>query len=247
MAAKEIRVPYKDSFVYCKLDLNVSQMDGKLILLACGCGGAHCTGCTATQEDIMNPEKILEGFKMNRGIEWCNILYWLLEDENMLGSTNYALREGLTQQPLLTTLECTASIPVLHAWIRFLTFFEHLIYHQNSRYAFPNGEPFWGRGLKKGPQITAAVKKEAGKVRDKAKATMGLLLDAPDPAGTGGTTDTANNGRLFFSPKNRQGVLNLFNDLTYDQREALQTILKDTNVVLRVINSTKEIKVLSST
>jgi DNA-directed RNA polymerase subunit F len=77
---------------------------------------------------------------------------------------------------------------------------------------------------------------------EKAQKTLGLLLNIPDPHGTGGTTDTGNNSRDFFHAKNREAVLNVY-DVSPATKEKLRTILKQTNVILRVINSSKEIHV----
>jgi hypothetical protein len=81
-------------------------------------------------------------------------------------------------------------------------------------------------------------------VRQKAKQPLSkLLLDAPDPHGNGGTTDNGNNAREFFHPKNHEGVMDPF-DVSSEQREALRNILKGLNTVLRVINSSQEMKVI---
>jgi hypothetical protein len=241
-SANEIYVQFKGHLLRTSIKISL-QFDGKLISLLQGCGGAHCTGCPATMEEINNPERILQGFNLDRNIEWNNALYWLLHEEDELHSPNYKLREGMTQEPIFKTLDATEVMSPLHAWIRCLSFLEHILYHNNARDAFPDRRPVWGSGKRKGPVATKAVKDAAEAVRQKAKLPpLKLLLDAPDPHGNGGTTDDGNTARLFFHPKNREGVLDLF-DVSPELRETLRKILQSLNTVLRVVNCSQEIKV----
>ena len=55
-------------------------------------------------------------------------------------------------------------------------------------------------------------------------------------------TDGANNARQFFSEKNREKVLDLFN-VDDEDRAKIQRILRDINVIGRIANSTRKIDI----
>ena len=55
-------------------------------------------------------------------------------------------------------------------------------------------------------------------------------------------TDGANNGREFFSEKNREKVLDLFN-VDDEDREKIRRILRDINVIGRIANCSRKIDV----
>lgn len=68
-----------------------------------------------------------------------------------------------------------------------------------------------------------------------------MRLDCPDPYGSGGNTDTANNARRFFSEEKRDDVLTLFPGASSDQLENLKKLLKRFNVILRIVSSKSRI------
>ena len=80
----------------------------------------------------------------------------------------------------------------------------------------------FSRAHAKGTKAAEAYGKEIG---DEAKTTCGLLLDSPNGAGTGGSTDGANNARDFFSEELREKVLDLFKVDARD-RAKLKQILR---------------------
>ena len=89
-----------------------------------------------------------------------------------------------------------------------------------------------------------AVEKAKREFMAKAKAKEGLNLplNAPNPSGTGGNCDNGNMAKQFFSPENREKVLDLyepFDETT--QREEMRRVLQGFNVILRVMSSTRKI------
>ena len=56
-------------------------------------------------------------------------------------------------------------------------------------------------------------------------------------------SDNGNTARMFFHDKNRQGVLDLFPTATHEERQALDELLSFSDVISRVINSSRKVKI----
>ena len=124
--------------VDCNVHVEISQLDGKAIKTGIGLIGAYCTCCTVTEKEAKKVERIRQGFMIDRNINELNELYIVLTDHSeedipvpsRQGDEN--VRKGLNQRPLTTSQNLTENIPITHAYMRFLSFFEQLIYRINS-------------------------------------------------------------------------------------------------------------------
>ena len=154
------------------------------------------------------PERIQQGFKIDRNIEELHSLYMVLTEGTESGEIetvqgDYGTRTGLTKEPL-TTQDITKNIPITHAYLRSLAYFETLIFHINA------DVKIMGRGkrltLEQQNRLKAAKEKFR---RDATKGPLHLRLDQPDPHGHGGNSDTGQMARAFFSQENTDEVLNL--------------------------------------
>ena len=52
-----------------KVEIDISQLDGKAISVGLGLGGSYCTGCTVSEEEGKNPDRIKEYFKFDRSVQ----------------------------------------------------------------------------------------------------------------------------------------------------------------------------------
>ena len=164
--------------ISCSITFCLSQLDGKAITTASGLGGAYCTSCKVTEADAKNQEKIKEGFQCDRNIDELHELFSTLTGEtntsNILPRPNdYATRQGLTQKPQ-THQDITKNIPITHAYIRALSFFERLVYHINGNV----------RKMGKGVRYTEEEKQEMKEAREifiqeAAKGPLHMRLDQP--------------------------------------------------------------------
>ena len=81
-------------------------------------------------------------------------------------------------------------LPVLHAKINSLKFWENLGYSFNARGAFENNVPIRGPGLHRTDEQKLAVDLSKYDFRASAKRKLNLPLDMPDATGAGGNTGT---------------------------------------------------------
>ena len=188
---------------------------------------------------------------MNRDIQQLNSEFTRLENEGLLTAQakrkekgDYHIRNGITKKPLFNIIDCTKMLPPLHLWICALDHMENFGYHINTPLEkFNKKKRVMRRGKRKGKAAATYIKDVAKKnFIDKAKTTLGLLLDSPTGGGTAGSTDGANNGRNFFSETNREKILDLF-EVDDEDRAKIRRILRDINVIARVANSTRKINV----
>ena len=222
-----------------------SQCDKKLFLDLSGAGGGYCLHCNTTMEDAQNQDLIVEGFPMDRNIKDLNERFQELDSKGLIDARkkgDYSQRTGLTHEPIWKELDPTKYIPVLHAWINALKLFERLCYLQNSRKSFPNEWPKTGPGIRLSKEAKLAQDTAKKVFSAQAKATMKLTLNMADIGGTSGNSDTGNNAREFFSAKNREKVLDLY-DFHGNDRDSLRDLLQRWNVVLRVQSSIELIDV----
>ena len=118
--------------IYCYLLF--SQIDGKIIKLMSGLGGAYCTMCGASAADGCDLAMISRGFKIDRDMNdvwdmWDYMSYTDKDGQVVIHKEtgDYPLRAGLTQKPL-TREPVTMVLPPEHAWLYTLSFLEDLIY-----------------------------------------------------------------------------------------------------------------------
>jgi hypothetical protein len=137
---------------------------------------------------------------------------------------------GLTQRPL-TTSTILENFPVMHSYIRTLSWFEIVVYCVNANVRKIGLRTCFLPGKKK--RIDEAKKVFQCEAN---KGPLNMRLDCPEPHGSGGSTDTAETARRFFKAENCQHVANLVKGTT-EERDVLSTLHKNIGVVLRVVNS----------
>ena len=218
----------------------MSQLDGKAIEIASGLTGCYCTMCTVSAKNAKKPERIKEGFPIDRSILDLHQLYEELpKDPNspnallsVRGDSYEEGRQGLKQQPQVESDDVLRNFPVLHSYLRTLDYIETLTYRVNA------GVRIMGQGKQLGKANKLKIKEAKDKFRiSAATGPMHLKLDMPDSSGTGaGNTDTGNTAREFFKFKNRKHFIDLFEG-TESEKKAMSTIHKNLSVILRAYSS----------
>ena len=198
------------SGIRCKISFDLSQLEGKAIVVASGLGGCYCTSCKVSEADAKLPERIQQGFTIDRNIDELHSLYMVLAESTSSGEIepvpgDYRARTGLTNQPL-TIQDVTKNIPITHAYLRSLSYFETLIYQINADVRI------MGKGKRlstdQRDRLTAAKEKFR---KDATHGPLHLRLDQPDSHGHGGNSDTGPMARAFFSQEKSTDVLDLVN------------------------------------
>ena len=219
-----------------KVEIDISQLDGKAISVGLGLGGSYCTGCTVSEEG-KNPDRIREYFKFDRSVQNIHQIFEDLVETDEFGNEylpknqgDYSTRTGITHQPLTKTIDLCKNIPITHAYIRSLNYFENLAYRINSDVLK------MGKGKRLSTEEKSKLEGAKKQFRFEAKKDLHLQLDQPDPCGSGGSSDTAAVARTFFSFKKRQDVLKLFHGNS-EQNSAIDTLLRNFSVILRIISS----------
>ena len=97
-------------------EFSMTMIDGKIIKLLTGRGGAYCVLCPASREESHNLERIDKGFQIGEvSNEDMRNLFQDLQDEGRIKTKpgDYNQRLGLTQKPITT---CEINVfPILHA------------------------------------------------------------------------------------------------------------------------------------
>jgi len=185
--------------VEAKITIDVSQLDGKALAVSLGLGGAYCTGCTTSEEDGKNPDRIKQLFRFNRSIENIQQTFDDLVQVDADGNSfiprapgDYSTRTGVTQNPLTQNIDLTKVIPITHAYIRVLSYFEDQAYRINAKvYKM-------GKGVRTTEEEKMQLKNAKTEFRKQAmEGDLHMKLDEPDPSGSGGNTDTAAVARVF--------------------------------------------------
>ena len=97
-----------------------------------------------------------------------------------------------------------------------------------------------------GKENKAKIKLAKAAVQDKAKKPpLAMRLDFPDESGCGGNTDTSQIARRFFTEKNREGVVDLFDppepETAEKFREDVHKLHRKISVFLRVMKSRRKV------
>lgn len=159
----------------------------------------------------------------------------MLEDEDgdplKSRQGDYWIRAGLTQKPQSTTLDVCKNIPIVHAYLRSLSYFEDLIYRINANV----------RKMGRGSRYSEAQKNRLSEAKQLVRSCarngpLHLRLDCPDSYGYGGSSDTGVMARSFFEQKNRAHVVNLVRG-TQAEKEGLRKLHENFSVILRVLSS----------
>ena len=111
--AKQVKVEWNGKEYHVKIRYFM-LFDGQLISMTSGLGGAACTMCPATKEQMIDVECIKKGFKITHNIERLNNLYYSLE-KNEDGSIKKSKGMYNTMFPLILTQNSLVSIA--YYWI----------------------------------------------------------------------------------------------------------------------------------
>ena len=225
----------KGTFREFNVELLLTHLDGKAKAQATGLGGAYCIQCTTTSADANNPEKVREGFLMDRTMESLQENFVLLAEPHpetgdlivKKEKNDYATRKGQTGKPLAPTQSnIQGEIAVLHAWLRSYGLFCNVTYKVNS-----NCRQFkvnWTKDKEKAHRDAKKVFQEA------AERAMNMQIDQPKRGG--GNTNNGTAAQLFFSPQKREALMALFHG-TDQEKEGYRQLLQNFNVILRLLSS----------
>ena len=221
------------------IELKQTQLDGKAKAQATGLGGAYCLSCTTSMDDAHNPDKIREGFLMDRTMESLKENFMLLAQPDpetgelivKKEKDDYSTRQGQTSMPVAPNQSnLQAEIAVLHAWLRSQGLFLNLIYRTNS------GVKQWRKTITK--PMDNALKQVKKVFQEAAERTMNLQIDQPGTRG--GNTNTGTVAKEFFSAKNRNKVVDLFHG-SAEETEGFRQLLQNFNVILRLLSSSAKV------
>ena len=120
------------------------------------------------------------------------------------------IRRGLKEMPMVQFLDLTDVDAVLHQWLRDLGNMEKIIYRFNARDKFPKRTPTMEAGVKMTKEAALAVQLAKLNFREEALEKLQLILDTPDPAGHGGSSDDGNAAKKFFGYEDRDAVVSFF-------------------------------------
>ena len=223
--------------IECSVQVEVSQLDGKAIKTSTGLIGAYCTCCTVTEKEAKSVDRIKEGFTIDRNINELNELYMLLTDNSEEDVSvpakqgDESTRKGLNRRPLSTSQNLTDNIPITHAYMRFLGYFEQLAYRVNA------GVRVMGRGSRYTEGQKRRLDDTKVKFREVARnGPLHMRLDVPDSSGHGGTTDTAEMARNFFTQKNRTHFIDMIEG-TVAEKEGFKKLHENVSIILRILVS----------
>ena len=226
-----------DSLIF-RVKLKLTQLDGKARAQSSGLRGAFCLMCTASKKDAHDIEKIKAGFPINRTMDSIHEKFEALKVQNDDGewviprqSGDYNDRQGLTSQPL-THQDVVTDFSVLHSLIRSLYFFEQLAYRINAE--------VYKWGEKQSDADKAALNLAKEEFKQKCPTVLEMQLDMPNPKG--GSTDTGNTARKFFSNKSRDKVMRLVQGFNVEQK-CYRKLLQNFNIILKVIGSDRLVDV----
>ena len=227
-----------------RIYITMSQVDTKMIKMITGLTGAYCTSCTISEADAHKIDNIKQGFKINRSIEKMKNLYEeisLLDDDGVefipKSRKDYEKRKGLCMKPISKADVCS-NITVLHSYLNALSFFERLLYCLNAGVYKMNSTFKTVRNSKE-----EAIKISEAKKRLQLKARSAPLftqLDTPSHCGTGGTSDSGNVARMFFSFDKRNAVIDLVegnSQMSNDHRSKVKDLIQRFSIILRVLSS----------
>ena len=233
---------FKCNFI---VEIKLDQIDTKTIKAATGLTGAYCTSCTVSSTQAHDVEGIRNGFKINRTLreveDLFNELCVLDVDGNEHISKNvadYNKRKGVCMKPI-TRYEMFSNITVLHSYLNSLSFFQRILYCINSG-VLKMGSRFTKiKCTRTERELLAKAKK---RIQEKAKhGPLSMKFDMPDASGHGGTSDTGNVARKFFSIERRNDVLDLIEpkdepNLAEDKRKYCD-LLQRFSIILRIVSS----------
>lgn len=219
----------------------LSQLDGKALKCALGLGGCFCCNCSVHHAEAVDPVRISRGFAIDRSISQLHELFdeisFYNDDGELVvprGNGDYSTRKGLTFKPSVH-VELTRNLPITHALLRSLKFWEDTIQRINAK-VFKGG-----LGVRYTPEEKESLRLAKVDMREKARILLKMKLDQPDSTGHGGSSDTAACAQKFFSEDNKDGVMGLFNDHSMRTNVRFQDLHYRFSVTLRVLSSKRKV------
>ena len=178
--------------------------DGKAVKEASGLGGAYCLLGTCSKDAGQDIERIQAGFELNRTMEQVDQIFKKLYNEEIgaIAKTtrDYDVRQGVTHQPLTSQSINQAARP-LHCILRLYNLFQRILYKLLARIKAALN-----------PDIEIDEKKLLAECRliviEAWKVETGVVMDTP--TSKGGTTDTGNAAKRFFSEESIPVLKKLF-------------------------------------
>ncbi|KAI6661263.1 hypothetical protein LOD99_10084 [Oopsacas minuta] len=211
---------------FCEVEIQRSQLDGKMAKIISGVGGACCQFCTATFKQIHDPDIVKDGFPINRSITDLKVLFDEVNEEEFL-SLSSDNRFNVTHRPI-SDLEIIPSSP-LHAYLRCFGWFLHLISHLHA-------------GVFKWSPTSKRVSDAKTFVTSLIKDNLNMIIDIPSTQG--GTTTTGNVVRRCLIRKDDNDQDFLYWVLTVIPSEFKSHIIEIhtcLGAILRVYNSSRRV------
>lgn len=206
------------------------MVDGKMIKLLTGRGGAYCVLCPASRDESHNLQRIEEGFQIGEvSNEVLRNLFQDIQEEGRVKTKpgDYDTRLGLTQKPI-TSFDINV-FPILHATLRTMDWVLKMVYHLAA------GMRTWKESF----TSEAKIKKAKEKVRSYIFDKTGIRVDEPDPVGKGGTSTTGPIAkRLLHENATRQVLLECVPERGED-RVQLSNIVSNVSIILRLVSSSE--------
>ncbi|KAI6660554.1 hypothetical protein LOD99_14138 [Oopsacas minuta] len=211
---------------FCEVEIQRSQLDGKMAKIISGAGGACYQFCTATFKQIHDPDIVKDGFPINRSITDLKVIFDEVNEEEFL-SLSSDNRFNVTHRPI-SDLEIIPSSP-LHAYLRCFGWFLHLISHLHA-------------GVFKWSPTSKRVSDAKTFVTRLIKDNLNIIIDIPSTQG--GTTTTGNVVRRCLIRKNDNDQDFLYWVLTVIPSEFKSHIIEIhtcLGAILRVYNSCRRV------
>ena len=161
--------------------------------------GAYCLLCYVTREQALEPDRVKNGFFIERSIEETRRIYNEMVENGRMNPNilndlkkhlaDSAERFGITMEPLIRGyLNPQLNIFPLHCEINALRWWENFIVLWNIRKLFPDEMPNWKNNkpyFVKTKEQNAAMKTSRTNMRNKAQDPDGLdmKLDLPESSG----------------------------------------------------------------
>lgn len=220
-------IPFKNSVSLC-------LTDGKAVKEASGLGGAYCVLGTCSKADGHNIDKIKAGFEMNRTMQQVKETFEKVFNE-LIGTVeksknDYKVRQGVTNRPL-TSQEVNKAPRPLHCGLRLYNLFQRIMYKTHAQMSsVENPQP--------DVDEKALVAASRLVVIEAIKRATGIVMDTP--TSKGGTTDTGNAAKRFFSEEVIPVLTNLFSGQT---RDNILQLHHNFSIICGVIPSKRQVDV----
>ncbi|CAL4122372.1 unnamed protein product, partial [Meganyctiphanes norvegica] len=224
-----IDLGHNKAIVYCHITM--SMVDGKMQDLLLGTGGSFCNVCKVSKADSQNLEIIEQGFQMDRSIEFLTNIW---DSQNINGEMksrkgDYCIRFGLTQKPI--SKFDIKTVPVLHCWLRGFAWAVKFISHVAA-------------GVNNWTNLSDHETSKVGLAKAKLQTIIfketGIRLDAPGTQTCAtGTSTTGNVAKRLLNYQLRPKMVIMIQKKT--NRENAVKVLRDINIILRVISSSKKV------